>query len=166
MTDIISSIFSWLGDLFGKIWNLFQKVLPYLLVALAIWFSLGLGIPALGIAGGWEASLLALGASFVLAPDETADLLSSGVAAIGDVLTTAGTAVGEAIGATGSALVSSSGLLWIALGVGAYLLLKSDKPALERQEVGSRAGAIPPGRGGSGKRSRSGSEELEALNNG
>lgn len=166
MADIISSIFSWLGDLFGKIWGLFKKILPYLLTALAIWFSLGLGIPALGLVGGWEAALLALGASFVLAPDETAALLSAGTEAMGDVLTTAGTAIGDAVGATGSALVSSSGLLWIVLGIGVYFLLKGDKTVEARGEDNSHAAVTYPKHSGDGARTRSEDDMMEALSNG
>lgn len=134
MANFFTAIFSWVGDLFTKLWDLMKKILPYVLLALAVWFSLGLGIPALGIVGGWEASLLALGASFVLAPDETSALLSSGVTAMGDVLTTAGTAVGDALGATASSLFTSSGLIWVALGVGAYFIWKGSKDTARNEE--------------------------------
>lgn len=140
MANFFTAIFAWVGELFTKLWSLMKKILPYVLLALAVWFSLGLGIPALGIVGGWEAALLALGTSFVLAPDETSTLLSAGVAAMGDVLTTAGTAVGDALGATASSLFTSSGLLWIALGVGAYFIWKNSKDTSEDKD-GSR---LPP----------------------
>lgn len=127
MANVFSEVFSWLGDLFTKLFDMIKKILPYILVALAIWFSLGLGIPALGIAGGWTSALLALGASFVLAPDETAAILSSAASAMGDVLSTVATKVGSAAGDLTSSFASSSGIFTLALvGLGMYLLLSSD----------------------------------------
>lgn len=139
MTDIVSRVFSWIGDLFTKLFDMIKKILPYILIALAIWFSLGLGIPALGIAGGWTSAALALGASFVVAPDETGALLSSAASAMGDVLSTVATGVGSAAGDLTSSFATSSGLLTLALfGFGAYLLLSSDDddPASSQYSVG------------------------------
>lgn len=127
MANVFSEIFSWIGDLFTKLFSMMKKILPYILIALAIWFSLGLGIPALGIAGGWTSALLALGTSFVLAPDESAAVLSSAASAMGDVLSTVATEVGSAAGDLTFSFVSSSGIFTLALvGLGMYLLLSSD----------------------------------------
>lgn len=108
--DFIKRVCQWIGKLLSKL----KKILVPLLVIAAIAFTLGASImftpvflaemAALGITlpasiGGLGAALGCLGVSFLLAPKTTADTVSDGVEAVGDVLVTAASAVGDAVGA-------------------------------------------------------------------
>lgn len=135
MSSFFSNIFSWISDLFESIWSFIKRALPYVLMAIAIYFSIGALAPTfmagLGLAsataGGWAAAALALGASFVLAPEETAALYSGAVDAVGDVLSEVGQVAGNVVSdAVGSFFSSDTGL-WLLVGVGVYFLLSSDK---------------------------------------
>lgn len=135
MSSFISNIFSWISDLFESIWRFIKRALPYVLMAIAAYFSLGALAPSfmagLGLAsataGGWAAAALALGASFVLAPEETAALYSGAIDAVGGVLSEAGQVVGDVVSDTVGSFFSSGIGLWLLVGVGAYFLLSSGK---------------------------------------
>lgn len=170
MSSFLSNIFSWISDLFESIWGFIKRALPYVLMAIAVYFSMGALAPSfmagLGLAsataGGWAAAALALGASFVLAPEETAALYSGGVDAVGDVLSEVGQVVGNVASDTLESFFSSGVGPWLLVGVGAYFLLssgkKKDVPAAndENSPAVSRTSAVSRG-------SRSGSIE-EQLN--
>lgn len=93
---ILSSLFGWISKLFKQLVNLFKKILPYLMVALAIvllltpaglplsaWF--GAAFAGVVIPGGVVGAMLAIGTSFLFAPDETAELVNDAIDAVGDV---------------------------------------------------------------------------------
>lgn len=133
--SFLSNIFSWISDLFESIWGFIKRALPYVLMAIATYFTLGALAPGfmagLGLtsaaAGGWAAAALALGASFVLAPEETAALYSGAVDSVGNVLSKVGQVASDVVSDTVGSFFSSGIGLWILLGAGAYLLLSSDK---------------------------------------
>lgn len=127
-------MFDWIGDLFSRLWKAFKRILPYILIACAIWLTMGLAIPlfaGLVIEGTVLNALLFVGASFLFAPEETIMALQPAIEAIGDTAQTAAHEVGEATGSLLGAVSDSLGLPTIAVGVGlavlAYFLLKSKK---------------------------------------
>lgn len=150
MTDFFNSIFGWLGDLLTSLWQLIQKALPYILLALALFLAFstaGLTIPLLGIVipSGWLSAAIVAGVSFLLAPGETAAMVNVAVDAIGDavgnVVTEAAGIVGEGVSTFASASGISNLLLYAAIGVGLYFLLTSDKDEEEKQ---SRRSQLDP----------------------
>lgn len=128
--DIITKIFDWLSDLLGKIFKAIQKIIPIILVGVAIWLALGLALPlpawlsgmvgVSSIAAGTANALLALGASFLLAPTETGEVLSSAVSVVGDlagdIAATAGDVVGSFLTSPGGLLLLGAGLLFLFAG--------------------------------------------------
>lgn len=119
----MDKIFSWIGDLFSKIWGLFKKILPYIMIALAVFFTFGGSLTLFGmVLEGYAAAIAAMGLSFLVAPDATIDVVS-GVAK--DIGTAAGAIVSGAAGGIASGLFGDDGswLLVAAFAVGAYLLL-------------------------------------------
>lgn len=144
--SFLVNIFSWISDLFESIWGFVKRALPYICLAIATYFTMGALAPTfmagLGLtsaaAGGWATAALALGASFVLAPEETAELYSGAVDSVGSVLSEVGQVAGNVISDTVGSFFSSGVGLWILLGVGAYFLLSSDKkPDATLNEVNS-----------------------------
>lgn len=133
--SFVSNIFSWISDLFESIWRFIKQALPYVLMAVALYFSMGALAPTFmaglgltsAVAGGWAAAALALGASFVLAPEETAALYSDAVDSVGHVLSEVGQVAGGVISDTVGSFFSSGIGLWLLLGAGAYFLLSSGK---------------------------------------
>lgn len=133
--SFLSTIFSWISDLFESIWGFIKRALPYVLTAIALYFSMGALAPTFmtglgltsAVTGGWAAAALALGASFVLAPEETAALYSGAVDSVGTVLSEVGQVAGDVISSTVGSFFSSGIGLWLLLGAGAYLLLSQDK---------------------------------------
>lgn len=145
--SIFSKLFDWVGRLFSKIWKAFKKALPYILVAAALWVGFVGALPLtwLGLStiipAGWMSSLLFLGTSYLLAPEETTAVISSAAAAVGDSVTAVVSAAGEvaeatgdALGSTLSAFMESSGLLWIVIAVGGWMLLKDGNSAASKSE--------------------------------
>lgn len=146
----MDKIFGWIGDLFTKIWRLFKKILPYIMIALAVYFTFGGSFVLLGMElKGYAAVVAAMGLSFLVAPEETVDTVS-GVA--GSIGTAAGAIVAAGVGGVASGLFGgeNSWLVFAAVAVGAYLLLsggrKSDEPGalvLGRQNADADEGDEP-----------------------
>lgn len=119
--NILNKLFGWIGKLFKKIWEAIKKILPYILLAIAIYLSLGgaLTIPFTStvLQGTFHAMMVA-GASFLLAPEETAELVSNAAHAIGDA---ASVVVSETVGVVttgvGALLTSPVGIAVMALGL-------------------------------------------------
>lgn len=127
-------MFDWIGDLFTKIWQAVKRILPFILIACAIWLSMGLAIPlfaGLVIEGTVMNALLVLGASFLLVPEETVLALQPAVEAIGNVAQQAAEEVGQVAGGLLNSVSDALGiptfLIVGGLAVVAYLLLKSKK---------------------------------------
>lgn len=119
----MSKIFGWIGDLFTKIWNLFKKVLPYIMLALAAYFTFGGSFVLFGMElTGYAAAIAAMGLSFLVAPEETIDVMTDVAKAIG---TAAGAVVAASVGGLSSGLFGdeSSWLLIAAIAAGAFFLL-------------------------------------------
>lgn len=130
----MDKIFGWIGDLFTKIWRLFKKVLPYVMIALAAFFTFGGSIPLLGmVLEGYAAAVAAMGLSFLVAPDETIDMVTSVASDVGKA---AGAVVSAVVGGAASGLSGgdNSLLLLVALGVGTWWLLSS-KPSEQNTEI-------------------------------
>lgn len=140
-------MFDWIGDLFSRLWKAFKRILPYILIACAIWLSFGLAIPlfaGLVIEGTVMNALLFLGASFLFVPDETVMALQPAIEAIGDIAQSAATEAGEVAGSLVDSLSNALGLPSIALIVGAgvliYFLMKTrsntpDPDGIEERET-------------------------------
>lgn len=119
----MDKIFGWIGDLFTKIWKLFKKILPYIMIALAVYFTFGGSLVLLGMTlEGYAAAIAAMGLSFLVAPEETVDVTTDVAEAVG---TAAGAVVAAGVGGLASGLFGgeSSWLLIAAIAVGAYFLL-------------------------------------------
>lgn len=127
---IIEKIFSFIGDLLGKLFALLKKVLPVLLLCLAAYLSFGgMGLAAgtkfamaTGLAlSGTSGALLAAGASALFFPDETAAIVSHVAGVVG---TAVGSVVSAGVGVvtTGISAFLSSPAGLLLLGVGAYML--------------------------------------------
>lgn len=134
--SFFDNLFSWIGKIFSKIWASFKKVLPYIMIAAALYvgFVGELPLTYLGIATaipeGWMSALLLTGASYLVAPEETRGLVTKAVSAVGDSVAVAAAAVGTATGAAISSFASASGIssYLIIGGVAllAYMMLKRD----------------------------------------
>lgn len=131
----MDKIFGWIGDLFTKIWKLFKKILPYIMIALAVFFTFGGSFILLGmVLEGYAAAIAAMGLSFLVAPEETVDVATDVAEAVGEA---AGAVVAAGVGGLASGLFGgeSSWLLIAAIAVGAYFLLsRKDDDA---EEIGS-----------------------------
>lgn len=132
--SVFDSILSFISDVFTKIWRWIKKFLPYVLLALALYVAFmtsPLLIPLLGVSipAGWASAAIIAGVSFLVAPEETAALVSSAVSAVGDsaaaVAAAAGTAIGAGVNAVSDASGFSTILLIGGLGFLAYLLLSN-----------------------------------------
>lgn len=131
----LSDIFGWLADLLSDIWQAFKGVLPYIAIALALWVGLIGALPLtwLGIAytipAGWTSALFFIGASYLLAPEETTAVVTKVVSAAGEAVTAVAAAAGAAVGSAISAVSESSGLTSLLLiggcGLAAYWLVSS-----------------------------------------
>lgn len=119
----MDKIFSWIGDLFSKIWGLLKKILPYIMIALAVFFTFGGSLVLFGmVLEGYAAAIAAMGLSFLVAPDETIDTVTDVATDIGKAV---GAVVSGAAGGVASGLFGDDGswLLIAAIAIGAYLLL-------------------------------------------
>lgn len=122
----MEKIFDWIGDLFTKIWRLFKKILPYIMIALAVFFTFGGSLVLLGMTlTGYAAAVAAMGISFIVAPDETVDVVTD---VAEDVGTAAGAIVSTGIGGLASGLFGGeNGWLWaLLIAGGVYLLIRGN----------------------------------------
>lgn len=145
--SFLNKIWGWLSSLIKKIWAVIKKVLPYILLALAVYFMvmpLGTtismawaGIPGLASISTQTAMLLAAGAALIFAPEETVELVGKVADTIGDA---AGAVIEAGIDVAGDVLGSlfSSPIVLIGLAVGAYLLFGRDRKEDERDRGESR----------------------------
>lgn len=112
-------IFKWLFKLLERLWNLIKKVLPVIMLGLALYLvAIGpLAIPLLGLTlSGTTAALALAGASFLIAPGETADVVSRAAEGIGSVASTVATEAGDAIGSFVSSALSTSSIIPLVAG--------------------------------------------------
>lgn len=143
----MDKIFGWIGDLFTKIWKLFKKILPYIMIALAVFFTFGGSLVLLGmVLEGYAAAIAAMGLSFLVAPEETVDVTTDVAEAVGKA---AGSVVAAGVGGLASGLFSgeSSWLLFAAIAVGAYFLLsRKDEDSVDELREGRQGrGDLPDG---------------------
>lgn len=169
--SFISNLFSWISDLFESIWGFIKRALPYILMAIATYFSFGALAPVfmagtLAAEVGWAGAALALGASYLLAPDETVSVVNGGIDAVGDSLSELGQVAGSVASDTLGSFFSSGFGLWAIIGVGAYLILTrgnddeerptSSQPLLKRPapttptQTAVRASSLPPSQSAGG----------------
>lgn len=116
---VFSKLFKWVMSLLTKLWKLVKKIVPIVLLGLAL---------VCAFAGQWPLAALFAGASLLLFPKETAEVAAKAVKAVGTVASTAATAIGSAVGAGVSSLASASGLIWmVALGFFLWLFFNRKK---------------------------------------
>lgn len=116
-------IFKWLFKLLERLWNLIKKVLPVVMLGLALYLvAIGpLAIPLLGLTlSGTTAALALAGASFLIAPGETADVVSRAAEGIGSAASAVAVEAGDAIGSFVSSALNASSI--IPLVAGGFLL--------------------------------------------
>lgn len=133
----MNKIFNWIGDLFSKIWKLFKKILPYIMIALAVFFTFGGSLTLFGmVLEGYAAAVAAMGLSFLVAPEETIDVASD---VAGDIGTAAGAIVSAAVGGVASGLSGDNGswLLIAVVAVGAYLFLSRKDEGITVESITS-----------------------------
>lgn len=120
--DILEKLFDFLKSVFTKIVGWIRDALPYIALGLAIYFMAG-GSFVFDLLGstltftGVKGALLAVGASFLLAPGETSELVSTAaeavidvgtdilVAGVGALTTVAGAALGSPLLLIGGGLL-------------------------------------------------------------
>lgn len=130
-------IFKWLFKLLERLWNLIKKVLPVIMLGLALYLvAIGpLTVPLLGLTlSGTTAALALAGASFLIAPGETADLVSRAAEGIGSAASAVAVEAGEAIGSFVSSSLSASSIVPMIAG-GLFLwwiVTKRDKKEEEK----------------------------------
>lgn len=132
---------NWLFNFFKKLWKAIKKVLAVVLIVLAVillvmvvFASGGLLAPIFGIVLTTTQAILlgvlAITGAFLIDPETASATVGAIGGAVGDAAEAVGSAVGDVVsGATEGifSALSSSPLLWIALGIGAFWLLgKSD----------------------------------------
>lgn len=129
-------IFKWLFNLLARLWKLIKKILPYILLAMAIylvavgpivWAAVGLEL------SGTAAALGLVGASFLIAPGETAEVVSSAVDGVGDVAAKVVTEAGDLIGTAVSSVFGGSFLTWLLIGAAVLFVVPSRKRKEERE---------------------------------
>lgn len=128
----MDKIFSWIGDLFSRIWKLFKKILPYIMIALAVFFTFGGSLVLFGmVLEGYAAAVAAMGLSFLVAPDETIDTVSGVAESVGEA---AGAVVSGVAGGLASGLFGGEWgwLGLVAIGVGAWWLFGKDDKSTDR----------------------------------
>lgn len=135
----MDKIFGWIGDLFTKIWRLFKKILPYIMIALAVFFTFGGSLPLLGmVLEGYAAAVACIGISFLVAPEESIDVATNVSTAIG---TAASAVVSGVAGGLAAGLFGGEGswVLIAAIAVGAYFLLSGEKDSRDNYPVTDKA---------------------------
>lgn len=126
--NFLQSIFDAISDLFSKILDLIKRVLPYILLGIALFCALGIPLTFLpGLAAtNMNAAILA-GSAFLFAPEETAEILTSATHAIGDVAQTVVGEVVDVVSTAATGILSSPGLLLTAAAaLAVYLLFIKD----------------------------------------
>lgn len=156
----MSSIFKAIGRFFKSLWNALRKIIAILLIVIAviviIWaciFCPPLGGVLFGIAFSSAGAALAFGCvllvgAFLIDKDTASKTIGKIGEATGDAAESVGNAVGDVVGGVASGLFSSSGMLFVLLGVGAYFLLtgSKDKPEDSRlPDAQVRGGAAGSG---------------------
>lgn len=145
MANVFEQIADWISDLFEGIWDFIQTYLPYILLACALFVLCvaPISLAWLGIAGAiegaWGAAFLA-GASFLIFPDETADIVVRSVDQIGAVAEKVVDEVVDTADAAVTGILSSSSL-WLILGAAALFFLLTSKD--DDDEKRSKQQAIP-----------------------
>lgn len=122
--NFIEDIFKGISDLITSILNVVKRILPYVLLAIAAWYTMGGSLAfltELGIEAGAMTGLYMAGTSFLFAPDETAAIVVDSVHALGDVASAVGTEAGNLLNDVTSSLLSGPAG-WLIIGVGAYFL--------------------------------------------
>lgn len=127
---MFSKLFAWIKKLLSKLWKVLKVVIVVVLIALALWFTAGMALPAAwpiigGMSGYWAAAAAA-GAAFLFFPDETAELVGGAVEAVGDVLEDVAETAGDLLEVVGNTVLNQP-IVWWALGAGALFLLLSRK---------------------------------------
>lgn len=124
----------WLKKLFSSIINLIKKILPVILLVLALWvaFVAPFTIPLLGVTlSGTAGALFLAGTSFLLLPEESADVIEGAAQGLGRAATAVVTeAAGVASAGIGALLKSPAGLALI--GFGLWFLLGRNENATVR----------------------------------
>lgn len=130
-------------------WDVIKKILPVLLLLLALAFATGLlsftlfpaGTSLFGMAigpmvfGGTSGALLAAGAAFLLFPDETAAVVADVASAVGDAAGSILAATADAVSTgLGAFLTSPVGLLVLGFGVW-YFFIREKRDELPRLET-------------------------------
>lgn len=134
---MLDDLFGWLFDLLADLWNMIKAVLPYLLIAAALYIafigpiSLGWLVAGLELSG--TAAALALGGlSFLFAPGETADVFAKTADAVGSAagsIVEAGVAV---VSDTLGSILTSGPMFAIFLSVLLFWLLSRKKREKEQ----------------------------------
>lgn len=146
--SIFSSLFGWITSLLAKIWNLLKKILPIILLACAIYFGLGFSIAAgwlfagSPLISGAGAALLSLGASFLIAPGETAEVLGKAVTAAADVASDVAVGLADVVSSGLGAFFSSPAALALGAGAALWFFMRNKKedvglPKVSRDSTGS-----------------------------
>lgn len=143
----LSGIFDFVAQLFNSIIEMIRKILPYVMIAAAIYFGFG-GVWAPTIFGstltitGATGAAMAMGLSFLLAPDETVETVTRVATAVGEAaaaVVEAAVPVIDAIADTLTGVIMKSPLFWLVAGYFGYRLLIADKerdePVVEQKET-------------------------------
>lgn len=136
--DFLKDIWNKIADGLKKIIDKIKEYLPYIIILAAVFMGFG-GLSwtlmeGVVLEGLWGAATL-LGAGYVLLPEEMGDAMTAVVGAVADLTTDIVEAVAPAIDAVANSLGSGLGSFldglgvpgMLALGVGLYFLMKSDK---------------------------------------
>lgn len=146
-----NQLFDMIANLFRQIMDIIKQILPYLLIGAAIFFGFG-GVWAPMIFGstltisGAMGAALALGASFLFLPTETADIIGNIATGVADaaiqIIDAAVPVIGAVVGGAFDILASSP-VLMIGLAVGAWWFLSRDRTNNnEPLPTGSNSGSL------------------------
>lgn len=135
-------------DILSQVIKIIKKILPYIALALVLYFTFGVGGAFFSVAAlsttitltgyGWAA--LAIGASFLLAPTETTAMVTRVATAIADtaakVIAIAADALIKVAGAVAGSFFSSP-IGFAVMGLGAYFLLSGHSKKDEDHQRGT-----------------------------
>lgn len=130
----LSGIFDFISQLFNSIMAMIKRILPYIMLAAAIYFGFG-GVWAPTIFGstltisGAMGAALALGVSFLVAPDETVEVVTRVATAVGEAAAAVVEAAVPVVKAIANGLMdvlASSPLFWLVAGYFGYKFLIAD----------------------------------------
>jgi len=146
----LRKVFDWVAGLVSEIVSIFKKILPYVALAFALYFMLAsspLTFTLLGAdmsIGGVMGACLAIGTSFLLAPDETTALATKLVQGAADVAEAVIVAAAGVIGAGVGALANSSGLsTLLIIGGGLWLYMQMQKSKSHEADTDSYLASKP-----------------------